>query len=208
MTRRRCRRSTRPAGRRSVKPCAARAMRRAMASGSGRPGAGGRIAGRAALMRPSPASCLIAGPVRRAVERPRSGTTAQWNDRAAGSLCHHRPDLILGGGMASDGMQSGARSASSAQLVAAAAGGDATAWRAIVERFEQLLWAVARGHRLGQSEAADVVQTTWLRLVENLDRIRDPDHLGAWLATTCLLYTSDAADDLRCVDLGGRRVLK
>ena len=26
--------------------------------------------------------------------------------------------------------------------------------------------------------------------------------------STCLLYTSDAADDLLCVDLGGRRLLK
>ena len=25
---------------------------------------------------------------------------------------------------------------------------------------------------------------------------------------TCLLYTSDAADDLLCVDLGGRRIMK
>ena len=29
-----------------------------------------------------------------------------------------------------------------------------------------------------------------------------------WLATTCLLYTSDAADDLLCVALGGRRIIK
>src|SRR5450756_3259090 len=28
------------------------------------------------------------------------------------------------------------------------------------------------------------------------------------LAWTCLLYTSDAADDLLCVDLGGRRIIK
>ena len=27
-------------------------------------------------------------------------------------------------------------------------------------------------------------------------------------STTCLLYTSDAADDLLCVDLGGRRIIK
>ena len=26
--------------------------------------------------------------------------------------------------------------------------------------------------------------------------------------TNCLLYTSDAADDLLCVDLGGRRIIK
>ena len=28
------------------------------------------------------------------------------------------------------------------------------------------------------------------------------------LSSRCLLYTSDAADDLLCVDLGGRRILK
>ena len=27
-------------------------------------------------------------------------------------------------------------------------------------------------------------------------------------ACACLLYTSDAADDLLCVDLGGRRIIK
>ena len=25
---------------------------------------------------------------------------------------------------------------------------------------------------------------------------------------SCLLYTSDAADDMKCVDLGGRRIIK
>src|SRR5659263_788790 len=29
-----------------------------------------------------------------------------------------------------------------------------------------------------------------------------------WNAHSCLLYTSDAADDLLCVDLGGRRIIK
>ena len=28
-----------------------------------------------------------------------------------------------------------------------------------------------------------------------------------FIPITCLLYTSDAADDLLCVDLGGRRIL-
>ena len=27
-------------------------------------------------------------------------------------------------------------------------------------------------------------------------------------ANSCLLYTSDAADDMQCVDLGGRRIIK
>ena len=33
-------------------------------------------------------------------------------------------------------------------------------------------------------------------------------HPGPALLDACLLYTSDAADDLLCVDLGGRRIIK
>src|SRR5680860_1896771 len=35
--------------------------------------------------------------------------------------------------------------------------------------------------------------------------IKDGTHQGQY---ACLLYTSDAADDLLCVDLGGRRIIK
>jgi RNA polymerase sigma factor (sigma-70 family) len=70
------------------------------------------------------------------------------------------------------------------QLVRAAAGGDQAAWNRLVERFNGLVWSVARAHRLAGADASDVVQTTWLRLVENLDRLQDPERVGAWLATT------------------------
>ena len=69
-------------------------------------------------------------------------------------------------------------------LVHRARGGDQAAWETIVERFSGLVWATARAHRLSAAEAADVTQYAWLRLVENLDRIEDPERLGAWLATT------------------------
>lgn len=69
-------------------------------------------------------------------------------------------------------------------LLRAAAQGDEEAWNQLVGRFNGLLWAITRAHRLGHADAADVVQATWTRLVENLDRIRDPEHVGAWLATT------------------------
>lgn len=69
-------------------------------------------------------------------------------------------------------------------MIHAASEGDEGAWGTIVDRFAGLVWATARSHRLPPAEAADVVQTTWLRLVENLDRIKDPERLGAWLATT------------------------
>ncbi|HWB71199.1 MAG TPA: sigma-70 family RNA polymerase sigma factor [Egibacteraceae bacterium] len=71
-----------------------------------------------------------------------------------------------------------------AAAVRAAASGDDQAWDALVERFNGLVWSVARGHRLSSTDAADVVQTTWLRLVEHLDRLRQPQQVGAWLATT------------------------
>ena len=73
---------------------------------------------------------------------------------------------------------------SDARSVAAAARGDEAEWNRLVARHSSLLWAVARGHRLSRADAADVVQATWLRLVEHLADIRNPDSVGAWLATT------------------------
>lgn len=70
------------------------------------------------------------------------------------------------------------------ELLARASRGDAAAWNVLVDRFASLLWAVARGHRLGQEDAADVVQNTWLKLLDHLDDIAQPEALPGWLATT------------------------
>ena len=69
-------------------------------------------------------------------------------------------------------------------LVRRAADGDQAAWQALVERYGSLLWSVVRTHRLSEAEAADAVQATWLRLVENVDAIREPERLAGWLRTT------------------------
>jgi RNA polymerase sigma factor (sigma-70 family) len=69
-------------------------------------------------------------------------------------------------------------------LVAAAAGGEAGAWETLVHHFSGLVWSVAGGYGLSRADSADVAQVTWLRLVENLGRLRDPSHVGAWLVTT------------------------
>ncbi len=70
------------------------------------------------------------------------------------------------------------------ELVARAAGSDETAWRALVERFSGLVWSITRAQGLSGSDAADVSQTVWLRLVDNLERLREPERVGAWLAAT------------------------
>ena len=70
------------------------------------------------------------------------------------------------------------------ELLQRAADGSQDAWNEVVRRYERLVWSVARAHRLDAADAADAVQTTWLRLVEHLGAIHEPDRLGAWLATT------------------------
>ena len=73
---------------------------------------------------------------------------------------------------------------SATDLLARAGRGEQAAWDTLVERYTNLLWSVGRAHRLSTPDAGDVVQGTWLRLVENLDRIEDPERLPGWLVTT------------------------
>lgn len=68
--------------------------------------------------------------------------------------------------------------------VLAAAEGDQDAFDWLVECYGGLVWSVVRAHRLSDADAHDVFQTTWLRLVEHLDRIREPRAVGGWLAST------------------------
>ena len=69
-------------------------------------------------------------------------------------------------------------------LVARAKDGDKQAWDSLVERYTPLIWSICRRHRLGRADADDVAQSVWLRLVDQLDRVRDPAALPGWLATT------------------------
>ena len=69
-------------------------------------------------------------------------------------------------------------------LIHRAAEGDPTAWDAIVDEYAGLLWSVVRGFRLNEAQAADAVQTTWLRLVEHIADLREPGHVAGWLKTT------------------------
>jgi RNA polymerase sigma factor (sigma-70 family) len=88
-----------------------------------------------------------------------------------------------------------------ALLVERVRDGDSAAWSALVDAYAGLVWGIARNHRLSQGDAADVSQTTWLRLIENVDRIEDPRRVGAWLATTA------RRECLRILRLSGRTVL-
>ena len=69
-------------------------------------------------------------------------------------------------------------------LVAAAAAGEPQAWSQLIDRYAILIRSVCRSHRLSEADADDVAQLTWLRAVEHIGRLRDPDRFGAWVGTT------------------------
>jgi RNA polymerase sigma factor (sigma-70 family) len=68
--------------------------------------------------------------------------------------------------------------------VRAAAEGDQQAWSRLVDRFQGVVAATASGLGLKAADVADVCQTTWLRLFQNLGAIREPERVGGWLVTT------------------------
>jgi RNA polymerase sigma factor (sigma-70 family) len=71
-----------------------------------------------------------------------------------------------------------------AQLVRSAADGDRWAWERLHDQYSRIIWAITRNFKLGESDAADVFQVTWLRLLEHIGRLNFPDRVGSWLAAT------------------------
>ena len=71
-----------------------------------------------------------------------------------------------------------------ARLVRQAGGGAEPAWERLVDQYSRLIWSITREFNLPENDAADVVQTTWLRLVEHINRLHHPERVGSWLAAT------------------------
>jgi RNA polymerase sigma factor (sigma-70 family) len=71
-----------------------------------------------------------------------------------------------------------------ATLLARMAEGDQFAWRRLIDKHERLIWSVASSFRLQRVDVQDVVQNTWLRLIQHGSTIRDPERLAGWLAVT------------------------
>lgn len=70
------------------------------------------------------------------------------------------------------------------ELVGAARQGDQSAWNALVRRYTTLVQSVTRQYRLSPPDAEDVTQAVWLRLFENLDRLREVRALPGWIKST------------------------
>ena len=70
------------------------------------------------------------------------------------------------------------------RLIEAARQGDQVAWRSIIELHHRLVWWMLGSYSFDHATQEDIYQTVWCRLAENLDKIRDPERLPAWMATT------------------------
>lgn len=69
-------------------------------------------------------------------------------------------------------------------LVAGAVQGDQQCWSELVERHQPIINAVARRYRLTGEDADDMSQTVWLRVTENLRKLREVRALPGWIKTT------------------------
>jgi len=88
-----------------------------------------------------------------------------------------------------------------ARLLRRAGAGDTLAWERLIDKYGRLIWSITREFKLVESDAADVFQTTWMRLIEHIDRIEQPDRVGSWLAATA------RNECLRCLSSHKRLVL-
>ncbi len=62
--------------------------------------------------------------------------------------------------------------------------GDSEAWQGLVERFKSLVYSIPRRYGLNAEDCADVFQTTFQRLYQNMDRIDSAHGIPRWLAQT------------------------
>lgn len=69
------------------------------------------------------------------------------------------------------------------ELVLTARAGDSSAWIKLIGRFDTTLRNIAGSCRLASADVDDVVQTTWLALLRDFERLREPAAIAGWLAT-------------------------
>lgn len=62
--------------------------------------------------------------------------------------------------------------------------GDEQAWRQLIERLKNVVWKTVNSFSMNSKNSEDAYAATVLRLAENLGRIRDPERLPGWMATT------------------------
>jgi RNA polymerase sigma factor (sigma-70 family) len=75
-------------------------------------------------------------------------------------------------------------SRSDTELVESARKSSQEAWEQLIGRYQALINAISRRHRLAPSDAQDVSQYVWMQLLGHLNKLREPSALPGWIAAT------------------------
>lgn len=75
------------------------------------------------------------------------------------------------------------------KLVLACRRGDPRAWEKLVQRYQRLIYAIPMRAGLNKDQAAEIFQDVFTLLFQNLNDLREPEKLQAWLVTTARRQT-------------------
>ena len=117
---------------------------------------------------------------------PQEATAENTNEIDGGAGVAEAADEIVGGAV--DEIVGDTEDAKSDRaliaVVKAASEGEDWAWTELMRRYSGMIRVICHSCRLGPADTAEISQITWLKLFENIDRIREPARVGSWLATT------------------------
>jgi len=74
-------------------------------------------------------------------------------------------------------------------LLDACRAGDPQAWARLLDKYERLVYSIPLNYGLSQEDAADIVQMSFLYLLQSLDALHEDSNLGGWLATVARRHT-------------------
>ena len=86
---------------------------------------------------------------------------------------------------------------SDAQLLLSCKRGEESAWEALINRYQRLIYAIPRRAGLDDDQAAEVFQEVFATLFQKLHEIEEPDKIQAWLVTTARRKTARLSAKIR-----------
>ena len=70
------------------------------------------------------------------------------------------------------------------ELIEACLRGSDQAWEVLLVRYQRLIYSIPLRYGFLEHDANDIFQNVSILLLENMDRLRDRERLGAWLVVT------------------------
>ena len=70
------------------------------------------------------------------------------------------------------------------ELITRFLAGDQSAWESLVQRYRRLVYSIPIRMGIGEHDADDIFQETFLTLYRKISTLRQRDRIGVWLAVT------------------------